>query len=174
MQPVPDLHCHHQPVRHESLRHDQDTTVLLLRLGHEDLAVSEQARASRFPSFLLDDIMWLFEVSRGLSSVRLLFVAWAEAVTLFSPGSAGAGGADAASLVGGVAEAVGVAGFELGDAVEAFGAGVGHAGQDGGDDLVLPAGDGTGEGGQLGDLLVLGAPVVEGKEPVPDLPLAGD
>lgn len=60
-----------------------------------------------------------------------------------------------------------MAGFELGDAVEAFGAGVRHAGQDGGDDLVLPAGDGAGERSQLGDLLVLGAPVVEGKEPVP-------
>lgn len=67
-----------------------------------------------------------------------------------------------------------MAGFELGDAVEAFGAGVGHPGQDGGDDLVLPAGDGGGERNQLGDLLVLGAPVVEGKEPVPDLAFAGD
>ena len=27
--------------------------------------------------------IWLFEVNRGLSSVRLLFVAWAEAVMLF-------------------------------------------------------------------------------------------
>ena len=67
-----------------------------------------------------------------------------------------------------------MAGFELGDAVEAFGAGVRHAGQDGGNDLVLPAGDRAGERGQLGDLLVLGAPVVEGKEPVADLALAGD
>ena len=31
-----------------------------------------------------------------------------------------------------------------------------------------------GERGQLGDLLVLRTPVVEGEEPVPDLPLAGD
>ena len=67
-----------------------------------------------------------------------------------------------------------MAGFELGDAVEALGPGIGHAGEDGGDDLVFPAGDRAGERGQLGDLLVLRAPVVEGKQAVPDLPLAGD
>lgn len=39
----------------------------------------------------------------------------------------------------------GPAGFELGDAVEAFGTGIGHPGQDGGDDLAFPAGDGAGE-----------------------------
>jgi hypothetical protein len=75
-------------------------------------------------------ILWLFEVNRGFAFVRLLFVVWLEVIMLFSPGSAGAGGADAASLADGVAEAVGVAGFEFGDAVEAFGAGVRHAGQD--------------------------------------------
>ncbi len=116
----------------------------------------------------------LFEVNRGGVASWLLSVALRKAVTSFSPGAAGAGGADAAPLAGGVAEAVGVAGFELGDAVEAFGAGTGYAGQDGGDDPVLPAGDGAGEHGQPGGLLVLGAPVGEGKEPVPGLPLARD
>jgi hypothetical protein len=29
VQPIPDLRCHHEPVRHENPRHDQDTTVLL-------------------------------------------------------------------------------------------------------------------------------------------------
>ena len=67
-----------------------------------------------------------------------------------------------------------MAGSELGDAVEALGAGIRHAGQHGGDDLVFPAGDGGRERGQLADLLVLRAPVVEGKEPVADLPLARD
>ena len=44
-------------------------------------------------------------------------------------------------------------------------AGVGDAGQDGGDGLVLPAGDGRGQGDELGDVLVLGAPVVERGDP---------
>ena len=87
-------------------------------------------------------------------------------------GAAGAGDADAAALVGGVAEAVGEAGLELGEAVEALGGGVGDAGQDGGDDLVFPAGDRAREAEQLGDVLVLRAPVVEGEQPVADLPLA--
>jgi hypothetical protein len=78
----------------------------------------------------------------------------------------------AAALVLGVAEAVGHAGSGLGDAVEAFGGGVGDAGQDRGGDLALPAGDRAGESGQFGDVLVLGAPVAEGEEPVSDLPLA--
>jgi len=81
-------------------------------------------------------------------------------------------------LAGGVAEAVGLAGFELGDAVQALGAGIRDAGQDGVDDLVLPAGDGAGERDQFFDLLVLGAPVVEGGEAAADLALgrgaAGD
>jgi hypothetical protein len=87
-------------------------------------------------------------------------------------GAAGAGDADAAALIGGVAEAVSVAGFEFGEPVEAFGGGVGDAGEHGGDDLVFPAGDGAGEGLEFGDVLVGGAPVAEGKEPVADLPLA--
>jgi hypothetical protein len=45
----------------------------------------------------------------------------------------------------------------LGDPVEALGRGVGDAGRDCGDDLVLPAGDRRCEGDQLGDVLVLGA-----------------
>ena len=87
--------------------------------------------------------------------------------------SAGAGNADAALLVQRVAEPVGLAGFELGDTVEALGLGVRHSGEDGGDDLFFPPGDGAGERDQLADLLILGAPVVEGKQPVADLPLAG-
>ena len=66
-----------------------------------------------------------------------------------------------------------MAGLEFGEAVEAFGGGVRHPGGDGGDDLVLPARDGAHEGLQFGDVLVLRAPVVEGEEPVADLPLAG-
>ena len=66
----------------------------------------------------------LFEVDRGCAVARLLFVVWLAVVTRFSPGSAGAGGADAASLVRGVAEAVGVASLQLGDAVEALGPGI--------------------------------------------------
>src|SRR6266700_7924035 len=88
-------------------------------------------------------------------------------------GAACAGDADAAALVCGVAEAVGVAGLEFGEAVEAFGGGVGDAGGHGGDDLVFPACDGASEGLQFGDVLVLGAPVVEGEQPAADLPLAG-
>ena len=92
---------------------------------------------------------------------------------LWASGAAGAGDADAAALVCGVAEAVGVAGLEFGEAVEAFGGGVGDAGGHGGDDLVFPACDGAGEGPEFGDVLVLRAPVVEGEEPVADLPFAG-
>jgi len=47
-------------------------------------------------------------------------------------------------LVGGVAEAVGFAAFEFEGAVEAFGFGVGDAQDDGVDDFVLPAFDGSG------------------------------
>ncbi len=65
-----------------------------------------------------------------------------------------------------------MAGLQLGDAVEALGAGVGDSGDDGGHDLVLPARDGAGERGQFGDLLVLRAPVVKGEEAAADLPLA--
>ena len=96
-----------------------------------------------------------------------------EMATRFPPGAASACRSDAASLVGGVAEAVGLAGFELGDTVEALGLGVRHSGEDGGDDLFFSPGDGAGERDQLADLLILGAPVVEGKQPVADLPLAG-
>ena len=91
----------------------------------------------------------------------------------WAAGASCAGDADAAALVCGVTEAVGVAGFEFGEAVEAFGGGVGDAGDDGGDDLVFPACDGVREGLEFGDALVLRAPVVEGKEPVADLPFAG-
>jgi hypothetical protein len=92
---------------------------------------------------------------------------------LWASGAAGAGDADATALVCGVAEAVGVAGLESGEAVEAFGGGVRHPGGDGGDDLVLPACDGAREGLQFGDVLVLRAPVIEGEKPVADLPFAG-
>jgi hypothetical protein len=71
-----------------------------------------------------------------------------------------------------IAEAVGEAGFEFGEPVEAFAGGVRHAGDHGGHDLVFPAGDRRGERGQFADLLVLRAPVVEGVQPVADLPLA--
>jgi hypothetical protein len=81
-----------------------------------------------------------------------------------APGALGADDADASALVGGVAEAVGEAGFELGEAVEAFAGGVRHSGDHGGHDLIFPAGDGGGEAGDLGDLLVLRAPIVEGEQ----------
>ena len=48
----------------------------------------------------------------------------AGGVGRWAPGAACAGDADAAALVCGVAESVGVAGFEFGEAVEAFGGGV--------------------------------------------------
>lgn len=41
----------------------------------------------------------LFKVNRGRASAWLLVVAWLWVVTRFFSGSAGAGGADAASLV---------------------------------------------------------------------------
>ena len=61
---------------------------------------------------------------------------------------------------------------ELGEAVEALGGCVGDAGQDSGDDLLLPAGERRGEREELGDVIACGSPVVEGEEPVPYLPLA--
>lgn len=74
--------------------------------------------------------------------------------------------------------AVGQAGFELGEPVQALGGGVGDPGQDRAEDLVLPPGNRPGEADQLGDVVVAGAPVVEGEEPVPDVALtwrgAGD
>src|SRR6266567_3209856 len=62
---------------------------------------------------------------------------------------------------------------ELGDPVQGFGPGVAHPGQDRAGDLVLPAGDGPGQGDQLGNVVVLRAPVVEGGGPAADVPLAG-
>ena len=50
----------------------------------------------------------------------------------------------------------------------------GDAGQDGADDLVLPSGYRPREADQLGDVVVAGAPVAEGKEPVPDVAFARD
>lgn len=83
------------------------------------------------------------------------------------------GDADAAALVCGVAEAVGHARLKFREPVEAFAGGVRHAGGHGGGYLVFPAGYRRGEGSQLSDLLILGAPVLEGIEAVADLPLAG-
>jgi putative DNA methylase len=116
-------------------------------------------------------LMGVFEFNRDRAVACLLLVLcrWSG---LWASGSAGAGDADAAALVCGVAEAVGVAGLEFGEAVEAFGGGVGDAAGHGGDDLVFPAGYGAREGLQLGDVLVLRAPVVEGEQPVADLPVA--
>src|SRR5271166_5395814 len=86
----------------------------------------------------------------------------------WAPLAAGAGDADALALVGRVTEAVGEAGFELGEPVEALGGGVRDPGQDRADDLVFPPGDRLREAEQFGDVVVLGAPVVEGGQPVPD------
>ena len=55
-----------------------------------------------------------------------------------------------------------------------FRSSVRDAGQDRADDLVLPPGYRPGEAEQLGDVVVAGAPVVEGEEPVPDVALARD
>jgi hypothetical protein len=54
--------------------------------------------------------------------------------------AAGAGGADPAALVCGVAEGICLTGLELRDPVQALSRGVGDAGQDRADDLVFPAG----------------------------------
>ena len=42
-----------------------------------------------------------------------------------------------------------------------------------GGDLVLPAGDGPGQRGELENVVVPGAPVIEGEEPIAHLALAG-
>ena len=86
--------------------------------------------------------------------------------------AAGAGDADAPALAGRVPESVCLAGRWFREPVQAFGGGVRDPGQDRADDLVLPPGDRPGEAEQLGDVVVLGAPVVEGEEPVPDVALA--
>jgi len=59
---------------------------------------------------------------------------------------AGGGVAQASALVGGVAEAVGFASFEFDHPVEALACGVGHAGEDRGDEGVAPAVEGLGQG----------------------------
>jgi hypothetical protein len=59
-------------------------------------------------------------------------------------------------LVGSVAEAEGVAGYELDEAVVAFGGGVGDAGGQVGLDAVPPLLDGLGEGDEFGQVGVVG------------------
>src|SRR5690349_302033 len=88
------------------------------------------------------------------------------------PGAAGAGDAIASALVGRVPESVCQAGLQFGEAVQALGGRVRNASQDRADDLVLPAGDCPGEGQEFGDVVVVGAPVVEGGQPAADVTLA--
>jgi hypothetical protein len=86
----------------------------------------------------------------------------------------GAGNADAPALAGRVTESAGQASLESGEPVQALGGRVRDPGQDRADDLVLPPGYRPGQAGHLGDVVVAGAPVVEGEEPAPDVTLARD
>jgi DNA-binding XRE family transcriptional regulator len=89
-----------------------------------------------------------------------------------SPGGPGAGDPDTAALVRGVAEGICHAGFQLRDPVQGLGPCIRHAGQDRRDDLVLPLRYCPGQREQLGDVVVLRAPVIEGAEPAADVALA--
>ena len=75
-------------------------------------------------------------------------------------------------MVGGVAEAVGVAGFEFDQPVDALACGVGRAGVQEGLDLGPPGLDGAGEDGQFGDVAV-GASAVEVPQSLGDLVAGG-
>jgi hypothetical protein len=67
--------------------------------------------------------------------------------------------AHAPALVQRVTESVRQAGLELGEPVQALRCGVGDPGDHRSDDLVFPAGDGPGQREELGDVVVLAAPV---------------
>src|ERR1017187_9022191 len=65
-------------------------------------------------------------------------------------------------------------GLGLGEPIQALRNGIRDSGQDRGDDLVFPPRYRPGQGQQLGDVIVAGAPVVEGEEPAADVALARD
>src|SRR5262249_25476976 len=74
----------------------------------------------------------------------------------------------AATLVLRVAVAERGAQVEFLDPVDAFAAGVGRPGAHRVDDLGAPGVEGTGEGEQLGDVVVVGAPGQQGGPPLAD------
>ena len=71
-------------------------------------------------------------------------------------------------MVGRVAETVRAARFEFDDPVDALACGVDDPGEDERFDLVPPGGNRLGEGQEFGQVGVVGAPLVEGVQPVGD------